>query len=82
MPMCLGCVAQDVQVYCRKRPFNEKELAAKEFDVLSVGPGGHGIVIALLDPCQRFDHACKGQQTTAPAAALLYKLRGSQRMHA
>jgi hypothetical protein len=28
-----------LQVYCRKRPINDKELAAREFDVLTVGPG-------------------------------------------
>ena len=30
---------QDVQVYCRKRPLNEKERNGREFDVLSVGTG-------------------------------------------
>ncbi len=31
--------SQDVQVFCRKRPFSRAELEMKEFDVLRVGPG-------------------------------------------
>lgn len=42
--------AQDVQVYCRKRPINHKELANKEFDVLSVLPGGRRHWYTLLLP--------------------------------
>eukprot|EP00208_Stichococcus_sp_RCC1054_P004971 CAMPEP_0206148316 /NCGR_PEP_ID=MMETSP1473-20131121/36278_1 /ASSEMBLY_ACC=CAM_ASM_001109 /TAXON_ID=1461547 /ORGANISM="Stichococcus sp, Strain RCC1054" /LENGTH=368 /DNA_ID=CAMNT_0053545611 /DNA_START=144 /DNA_END=1246 /DNA_ORIENTATION=- len=36
----LQYTAQDVQVYCRKRPINATEMERRAFDVLKVGPAG------------------------------------------